>query len=84
MHRLRGAAGAAHTSPDADVLSGSMPDVAIPGDRVTIIQSDECARWIMDTCPHSVLGRVDPIVGFVLAFADDQEATMFRRRWLNG
>ncbi|QAY78135.1 hypothetical protein [Sphingosinicella sp. BN140058] len=61
-----------------------MPDIPISADQAALIQSDECARWIMDNCPHSVLGRVDPFAGFVLSFADDQEAAAFRRRWLGG
>ena len=59
-----------------------MPDVPIPADRVATVQSDECAAWIMEHCPHSVVGRLDPAAGFVLAFDDEDEAASFRREWL--
>ena len=60
-----------------------MPEVPIPADRVALIQGDECAGWIADHCPHSVIGRVDPVAGFVRAFEDDAEAASFRRKWLD-
>ena len=59
-----------------------MPDVPIPTDRVALVQSEECAAWITANCPHSVVGRLDPVAGFVLAFADEGEAASFRRKWL--
>jgi hypothetical protein len=60
-----------------------MPDVPIPADKLPLVQGDDCAAWILEHCPHSVIGRVDPSAGFVLAFADRAEAEAFRRRWLD-
>ena len=61
----------------------AMTDVPIPADKLGTIQSEECVSWLMEHCPHSVVGRVDPVAGFVLAFEDASEAVAFRARWLS-
>ena len=59
-----------------------MPDVPIPADKLDTLQSEECVSWLVDNCPHSVFGRVDHRLGFVLAFEDPGEAEAFQLRWL--
>jgi hypothetical protein len=55
----------------------------IPADRIGTVQSEECAAWVVDHCPHGVAGRVDDAGRFVLTFDVPAEAEAFRARWLD-
>lgn len=59
-----------------------MPDVPIPSDKLATVLSPECADWLLEHCPGSIIGFTDGLGCYCLDFSDAGEAEAFRVRWL--
>lgn len=61
-----------------------MTEVEIPDEKLATVRSSERIEWIVDSCPHAVVGRINVAARFAVVFADVGEAEAFRQRWLVG
>ena len=59
-----------------------MRTLIIPADKVDLVQSLECADWVLENCHRGVQGHLGPNGAYALTFVDDDEAEAFRDEWL--
>ena len=59
-----------------------MIEVEIPDEKIATVRSAECIDWIVEYCPHALVGRINANRHLAVVFADDAEADAFRQRWL--
>ena len=59
-----------------------MRTLAIPPEKVDLIQSPDCLAWVVENCPGSVQGHMSPDTGYLLTVSDEEDAEALRQRWL--
>lgn len=59
-----------------------MLDVVIPPDRLSDVQSEACAQWLVDYVRGSAIGRLDGGT-FLIRFENAADAEAFSRVWID-
>jgi hypothetical protein len=59
-----------------------MIDVVIPPDRLSEVQSEACAQWLVEHASGSAIGHREG-GQFLIRFDDAADAKAFSTRWIN-
>jgi hypothetical protein len=59
-----------------------MIDVVIPPDRLSEVQPEVCAQWLVEHCEESAIGHVQDGT-FLIRFDRPEDAESFSARWIN-